>query len=151
MGRNSIETVMGIAVLFMAAMFLYLASNTAQVAKVTGYEVSARFFKVGGLSEGSDVRISGIKIGSVTDNRLDPKTFDAVVTLSIRSDIKLPEDTVAAIASSGLLGDKYVQLVPGQKTTFLNPGGAIAQTKDYRSLEDQVGEIIFLATGGNSK
>jgi phospholipid/cholesterol/gamma-HCH transport system substrate-binding protein len=134
-----------------AALFVYYASNTAQVSKVTGYELTARFFKVGGLAEGSDVRISGIKIGSVIDNRLDPVTFDAVVTMSIRTDIKLPTDTVAAIASSGMLGDKYLQLLPGTEPTILAAGANIAQTKDFRSLEDQVGEIIFLATGGDGK
>jgi len=151
MGRNAIETVMGGAVLVVAAMFVYFASNTAQVSKVTGYELSARFFKVGGLTSGSDVRISGIKIGSVTDSSLDPETFDAVVTLSIRSDIKLPTDTVAAIASSGMLGDKYLQLIPGNEKTVLEVGSEILKTKDYRSLEDQVGEIIFLATGGDGE
>jgi len=151
MGRSAIETLMGGAVLLVAALFVYFVSNTAQVSKVTGYELTARFFKVGGLAEGSDVRISGIKIGSVVDNRLDPVTFDAVVTMSIRTDIQLPTDTVAAIASSGMLGDKYLQLLPGNEPTMLAVGDNIAQTKDFRSLEDQVGEIIFLATGGDGK
>ena len=151
MGRNAFETVMGVGVLLVAGMFVYFTSNTASVAKITGYELNARFFKVGGLVKGSDVRISGIKIGSITDSRLDPVTFDAVVTLSIRSDIKLPTDTAAAIASSGMLGDKYLQLLPGHAKTFLAAGADIGETKDYRSLEDQVGEIIFLATGGDGE
>ena len=148
MGRNAIETVMGAAVLVVAAMFVYFAYNTAQIKAVTGYEVTARFFKVGGLSKGSDVRISGIKVGTVTDSRLDPVTFDAVVTMSITPEVKLPSDTVATIASSGMLGDKYIMLVPGHAEDRLAGGAAIADTRDYRSLEDQVGEIIFLATGG---
>ncbi|MBL4747970.1 MAG: outer membrane lipid asymmetry maintenance protein MlaD [Magnetovibrio sp.] len=151
MGRNAFETVMGAAVLLVAGIFIYFASNTAQITKITGYELRARFLKVGGLAKGADVRISGIKIGSVSDNSLDLKTYDAVVTLSIRPDIQLPTDTVAAIASSGMLGDKYLQIVPGKDKTFLKAGSFITQTKDYRSLEDQVGEIIFLATGGNGQ
>jgi len=149
MGRNAIETVMGAAVLLVAAVFVYFAYNTAQIKAVTGYEVSARFFKVGGLSKGSDVRISGIKVGTVMSNVLDPVTFDAVVNMSIRPDIKLPADTVATISSSGLLGDKYVMLMPGQADETLTEGSEIANTKDFKSLEDQVGEIIFLATGGD--
>ena len=148
MGRNAIETVMGAAVLVVAAMFVYFAYNTAQIKAVTGYEVTARFFKVGGLAKGSDVRISGIKVGTVTDSRLDPVTFDAVVTLSISADVQLPTDTAATIASSGMLGDKYIMLVPGSAAEMLQPGATVADTRDYRSLEDQVGEIIFLATGG---
>jgi len=149
MGRNAIETVMGAAVLLVAAVFVYFAYNTAQIKAVSGYEVSARFFKIGGLGKGSDVRISGIKVGTVVSNRLDPVTYDAVVTMSIRPDIKLPTDTAATIASSGMLGDKYVMLVPGQAQDQLAVGDVITNTKDFRSLEDQVGEIIFLATGGD--
>jgi len=151
MGRNAIETVMGAAVLLVAAVFVYFAYNTAQIKAVTGYEVTARFFKIGGLGKGSDVRISGIKVGTVVSNTLDPVTFDAVVTMSIRPDIKLSTDTVATIASSGMLGDKYVMLLPGEGTEQLAVGGEITKTKDFRSLEDQVGEIIFLATGGDEE
>jgi len=151
MGRNAVETVMGAAVLLVAGVFVYFAYNTAQIKSVTGYELSARFFKIGGLGKGSDVRISGIKIGTVLENRLDPVTFDAVVVMSIRADVKLPTDTVASIASSGMLGDKYIQLVPGTQTATLDAGATLTKTKDYRSLEDQVGEIIFLATGGSSQ
>ena len=140
---------MGAAVLLVAAVFVYFAYNTAQIKAVTGYEVTARFFKIGGLGKGSDVRISGIKIGTVVSNTLDPVTFDAIVTMSIRPDIKLSTDTVATIASSGMLGDKYVMLLPGEGKEQLAVGGVITKTKDFRSLEDQVGEIIFLATGGD--
>ena len=149
MGRNAIETVMGAAVLLVAAVFVYFAYNTAQIKAVTGYEVSARFFKIGGLGKGSDVRISGIKVGTVISNTLDPVTFDAIVTMSLRPDIKLSTDTVATIASSGMLGDKYVMLLPDEGKEQLAVGGVITKTKDFRSLEDQVGEIIFLATGGD--
>lgn len=148
MGRNAIETVMGAVVLLVAGMFVFFAYNTAQVRAVNGYAVNASFYKVGGLSTGSDVRINGIKVGTVTARRLDPETYDAVVEMSITSDVKLPSDTVAAIGSEGILGGMYVRLQPGQDETFIEAGGSIAKTKDFRSLEDQVGEIIFLATGG---
>ena len=151
MGRNVIETIMGAAVLLVAGFFVYFAYNTAQIKAVSGYELNARFYKIGGLGKGSDVRISGIKVGTVLENRLDPVSFDAVVVMSIRPDVKLPADTVASIASSGMLGDKYIQLVPGSDATILEAGSDITKTKDYRSLEDQVGEIIFLATGGDDK
>ena len=148
MGRSLVETVMGAVVLLVAGLFVALAYNTAQIRAVSGYEISASFYKIGGLAKGSDVRISGIKVGTVLDHRLDPKTFDAVVTMSIADNVKLPTDTVATIASEGLLGGKYVRLEPGTATDRLAAGGAIAKTRDFRSLEDQVGEIIFLATGG---
>jgi phospholipid/cholesterol/gamma-HCH transport system substrate-binding protein len=151
MGRNAIETVLGAVVLVVAGMFVYFAYTTAEVQAIRGYEVSAAFYKIGGLNKGSDVRVSGIKVGTVSEQGLDPDTFDAVVKMSISSDVKLPTDTVASIASEGMLGGKYVRLEPGVAKTYIEAGGAITKTKDFRSLEDQVGEIIFLATGGNDK
>jgi phospholipid/cholesterol/gamma-HCH transport system substrate-binding protein len=149
MGRNAIETVMGAVVLMVAGMFLYSAYSSAEVKSVSGYEVSASFYKIGGLNKGGDVRISGIMVGTVTEQGLDPDTFDAVVKMSISPDVKLPVDTVASIASEGMLGGKYVRLEPGNEKTYIKEGGLITKTKDFRSLEDQVGEIIFLATGGS--
>ena len=149
MGRNAIETVMGAAVLGVAALFVYFAYTTAQIKAVTGYEIEAIFYKVGGLTKGSDVRVSGIKVGTVLDRTLDPDTFEAVVRMSIKPEVQLPADTVAVIAGDGMLGDKYVRLEPGVAKDHIAAGGMITKTKDFRSLEDQVGEIIFLATGGN--
>ncbi len=148
MRRNAIETVMGAVVLLVAGGFVFFAYDMAQVKAVEGYEVTALFYKIGGLNEGSDVRISGIKVGTVIDHRLDSESFDARVRMSITREVKLSVDTVASIASEGLLGGKYVRLEPGTEKSFLKDGGTITKTKDFRSLEDQVGEIIFLATGG---
>jgi len=149
MGKNAIETVMGAVVLMVAGMFLFFAYSSAEVKSVRGYEVSAAFYKIGGLNKGGDVRISGIMVGTVTEQGLDPDTFDAVIKMSISPNVKLPVDTVASIASEGMLGGKYVRLEPGNAKTYIEEGGAITKTKDFRSLEDQVGEIIFLATGGS--
>ena len=148
MRRNAIETVMGAVVLLVAGVFVFFAYDMAQVKAVEGYEVTALFYKIGGLNEGSDVRISGIKVGTVIDHNLDPESYDARVRMTITREVKLPVDTVASIASEGLLGGKYVRLEPGTDKSYINDGGTITKTKDFRSLEDQVGEIIFLATGG---
>lgn len=150
MGKSLLETVMGLVVLIVAMGFLFTAVKTAQISAVEGYEVEAAFLKIGGLQKGSDVRMNGIKIGTVQDSRLDPVSYDAVVSMSIRPDLKLPADTVASIVSGGLIGGKYVRLEPGaDRENFVAPGGRIEMTKDFKSLEDQVGEIIFLATGGD--
>ena len=148
MRRNAIETVMGAVVLLVAGVFVFFAYDMAQVKAVEGYEVTALFYKIGGLNEGSDVRISGIKVGTVIDHNLDPESYDAQVRMTITREVKLPLDTVASIASEGLLGGKYVRLEPGTDKSYIKDGGTITKTKDFRSLEDQVGEIIFLATGG---
>ena len=151
MRRNAVETVLGAVVLLVAGMFVYFAYNTAQVKTIDGYNIKASFFKIGGLTTGSDVRINGIKVGTVTNARLDLETFDAVIEMSIKPDIKLPTDTIAAIGSEGIVGGKYVRITPGSAKETISENGSISETKDFRSLEDQVGEIIFLATGGSDK
>jgi len=82
---------------------------------------------------------------------LDLNTYDAVVTMSIDNTVKIPDDTVASIGSLGILGGKYLRLQPGASKTVIAAGGTITNIKDFRSLEDQVGEIIFLATGGSGQ
>lgn len=146
MTRNLIETVMGMVVIAVAALFVYIAYGTAEIRTLPGYQISAAFFKIGGLNAGSDVRIAGVKVGTVVERRLDPASFDAIVVMTIANEIKLPEDTVAAIGSEGLLGGKYVRLEPGTAATALAPGARVRETRSFKSLEDQVGEIIFLAT-----
>ena len=149
MKRNAVETLLGAVVLLVASIFVYFAYNTAQVKVVSGYHIEARFFKIGGLKTGSDVRVNGIKVGTVSKVFLDSKTFDAVIQMSIKPGIMLPTDTVASIGSEGIVGGKYVRIIPGVVKNIIPENGSITQTRDYRSLEDQVGEIIFLATSGS--
>lgn len=151
MKRNPIETVLGAVVLVVAAMFLVFAYSIADLKKVTGYEIKATFLKVGGLERGSDVRISGVDVGIVTGQTLNPETFQAQVVMSIEPTVKLPTDTEASIVSDGLLGGKYVNLVPGRATDRIAAGGVIGKTRDYQSLEDLVGQIIFLATNSGDQ
>ena len=146
MKRNPIETLLGAVVLLIAGMFLAFAYTTADIQAITGYSVTAKFLKVGGLETGSDVRISGIRVGTVTSQALDPATFQATVTMSISGALKLPQDSEAAIVSDGLLGGKYVSVIPGKAVQTLTDGGMIPKTRDFQSVEDLVGEIIFLAT-----
>jgi phospholipid/cholesterol/gamma-HCH transport system substrate-binding protein len=146
MSRNVIETVMGAVVLVIAALFLFFAYSTSQVHAGRGYEVSAKFERVDGIREGGDVRMSGIKVGTIVSEALDPKTFMAIVKMSIDPSIKLPKDTEAQIVSSGLLGDKYMSLVPGTEDETIPPGGQIALTRPGFSLESILGQVIFSVT-----
>jgi phospholipid/cholesterol/gamma-HCH transport system substrate-binding protein len=147
MSRNVIETVMGAVVLVIAAVFLFFAYSTSQVRAVSGYSLTAKFDRIEGIREGGDVRISGIKVGSIVSQTLDPQTFLAIVKVSINPNIKLPDDTVAEILSSGLLGDKYLALVPGSSDKDLQAGGEIKFTQSPVSLEDLIGKYIFSAGG----
>ena len=100
------------------------------------------------LANGSDVRMSGIKIGSVVAQSLDPQTYRAIVRLSVDSAIKLPEDTTARIQSDGLLGNTYMVLEPGGAEEMIPPGGKIRYTQSSVSLENLIGKLIFSAPAG---
>src|SRR5215468_2224593 len=148
MTGNMIETVMGAVVLVVAALFLFFAYSTSQVRAVQGYQVTAQFDSVAGIRDGSDVRIAGVKVGSIVSETLDPKTFLADVRMSIDPAYKLPDDTVAEIVSNGLLGDQYMSLVPGGEEKMIPPGGQIKFTQSPVSLEHLIGQMIFSAPAG---
>jgi len=147
MRGNLLESVMGAVVLVVAALFLFFAYNTSQLRAVPGYQLIADFERIDGVREGGDVRVSGIKIGSIVSQTLDPKTFLARLTVSIDPAYKFPDDTVAEIVSAGLLGDKYLSLVPGGSDTMLPPGGQIKYTQSSVTLENLIGQMIFSNTG----
>jgi phospholipid/cholesterol/gamma-HCH transport system substrate-binding protein len=144
MRRRVLESAIGAAVLVIAVWFLIFAYRSGDLSPAAGYAISAKFNSVGGLAPGNDVRIGGVKIGSITEQRIDPADFRALVTFSVRHDLKLPEDSVAAITSDGLLGGKYLRIEPGQSKTPLGPGATMKQTRDALSLEDLLGKAIFL-------
>ena len=151
MRGNVIEIVMGAVVIIVAALFLVFAYQTSQLRSVTGYQVTADFARVDGIRQGSDVRISGIKIGSVVAEELDPKSFLANVRMSIDPSVKLPDDTVAEIISAGLLGDKYMSLVPGGSDKVIPPGGKVTYTQSSVSLENLIGQMMFSAPGAKKE
>jgi len=146
MTRNIIETVLGAVVLTVAGLFLVFAYSTTDIRPVTGYTVTARFNAVDGLTVGSDVRVGGVKVGGVVAQSVDMAEFRAVVRMTIRSDIRLPDDSVATVSSEGLLGGKYIRIDPGASATMLADNGEFANTRDIVSLEEMLGKVIFLVT-----
>jgi phospholipid/cholesterol/gamma-HCH transport system substrate-binding protein len=110
----------------------------------------ASFDHIDGLNVGGDVRIAGVKVGSVVAERIDPKTFQAVVTLNVRDGIDLPKDTAAEITSESLLGGKYINLSPGGDEQVLKPGQDITITQSSVSLEQLLGKFIFSVTTLNN-
>lgn len=143
MGRNLIETLMGALVLLIAGLFLAFAYSATQVRTSGGYEVIARFERVDGLNRGADVKMSGIKIGTVVEQRLDPERFLAVVRMNIDPAIKLPTDSVAQVASEGLLGGYFVALVPGGEDKTIPSGGEIKFTQAPVNLVQLLGKFMF--------
>ena len=147
MRRNLIETVMGAVVLVVAALFIVFAYSKAEIGTVDGYTIKAKFDRVDGIRPGTDVRMSGIKVGTVTSSELDPKTYLAVVRMSIRTKVKIPEDTSIAVSADGLLGDKFLALSPGGAEDMLPAGGEIMTTQGSIDLMNIIGQLIFSQTG----
>ena len=147
MGKNLIETLMGTVVIAVAAIFMLFAYSKADIGAISGYTVKAKFDRIDGIDVGGDVRLSGIKVGTVIEEILDPDTYFAVVTLSIDNSIKLPTDTSSACTSSGLLGNKYLNLSPGADDTMIPEGGEIESTQGCIDLFALLGQMIFSQTG----
>ncbi|MEM8791427.1 MAG: outer membrane lipid asymmetry maintenance protein MlaD [Pseudomonadota bacterium] len=142
MASNTVEALIGGVVLAAAGGFLVYAANTANISAAGGYELTAEFRKAEGISQGGDVRIGGVKVGSITAMDLDPQTYKAVVRLSINNGIQIPDDSDVKITSSSLLGDSYLAIQPGGSEFMLEPGDAIEFTQDSVNLLDMVGRFI---------
>jgi phospholipid/cholesterol/gamma-HCH transport system substrate-binding protein len=149
MQRNIFETVLGAVVLVVAAGFLLFFYKTTDIKPTSGYELTAAFNKIDGLTTGSPVRISGVKVGQVMGFKLDPKNYTAIVTLNIENDIKLPKDTVAVVASAGLLDGKFLTLEAGSDEEMLAPGERIEFTQSTPGLEQLLGQVIFSMNKNN--
>ena len=147
MQRNTLETVLGAVVLVVAGLFVFTAYQKGEVKVEDGYNVQAKFDNITGISVGSDVRIGGIKVGVVTGLDLNEETYQAVANMNVRHSTKLPEDSTAAVMSSGLLGDKFVQLTPGAMDDMLADGGEIEFTQSSVSLEELIGKYVFSGGG----
>jgi phospholipid/cholesterol/gamma-HCH transport system substrate-binding protein len=143
MHRNAIETIMGGVVLLVAVTFLIFAYTSSDTGRVSGYLVTAKFNSVSGIGPGSDVRLSGIKVGSVVNTSLDPQDYTAIVSLSIANSVQLPTDSSARIISDGLLGGNYLDLQPGADDTMIAAGGQIPVTQDPINIVDLLGRFVF--------
>ena len=143
MNGNLVETLIGAVVLVVAGAFLYFAFSRADVGGVDGYTVIAKFDKVDGINVGSDVLLGGIKIGTVSDQKLDLKNYLAVLSLTLREEVKLPTDSSIKIASSGLLGENYLAIEPGADEEFLKNGDEIEHTQGAINLTDLIGKAIY--------
>ncbi len=149
MKRNVLETTLAAMVLLVAGVFLVFAQNVGNVAPVQGWELKAKFNSVDGLGIGNDVRIGGVKVGTVVGLQIDQQDYRALVKMQIIKELKLPYDTLAAVVSEGVLGGKYIALVPGKGKLSDRNGLFLKNTKDVEPVETTVGKEIFgLGVGG---
>ena len=146
MGKNLAETLLGAVVLVGAVIFLTFAYSKSDLKTFEGYAVIAKFDRIDGLVEGSDVKMSGIKIGSVVAQELDTQTYLANLTMNVKKSVRLPQDSSIRVASNGLLGEKYLSITPGGEDKMIKPGGEITHTQGSVDLLSLVGRMIFSQT-----
>ena len=150
MQRNMLETVMGAIVLLTAVVFVSLSYEAANIRGTDGYELEAEFGATGGLSVGDEVRISGIKVGRISRQELDPVTYAARIVMSLDERIRIPADSSARITAASLLGGNYLELIPGADEDMMQPGEVIYDTRDPVSLTDLLGKAVFSAANDPS-
>jgi phospholipid/cholesterol/gamma-HCH transport system substrate-binding protein len=142
---NAVETVTGAVVILLAGGFLGYAVAHSGRSVGSGYPLHATFDSIDGLGVGSDVKMAGVKVGSVVATGIDPKTYQAAVTFTVDNRIELPKDSSAAVISEGLLGGKYLQLQPGGDTADIPAGGRITITQSSVNIEELLGKFVFSA------
>jgi phospholipid/cholesterol/gamma-HCH transport system substrate-binding protein len=144
MKDSAVETAIGAIVIAIAAAFLFFVYNTTDRASArSGYHVIAEFDNVGAVNVGTDVRLAGIKVGSVVAQELDPQTFQARVTMMIDPKLKLTDDTTAKVSSEGILGQPFISLEPGGSETVIADGGEIQFTQGAIDIWKLVSEAMF--------
>jgi phospholipid/cholesterol/gamma-HCH transport system substrate-binding protein len=148
--NNTVETIIGAIVVAVAAAFLYFTYTSTSAGSLSGYEITARMPRVDGLATGTDVRLSGIKVGAVNALTLDPKTYLVTVHMNIRSDVQVPEDSSLLVTSSGLLGGSYLSISPGGSDKMIQAGGAISNVQGSVDLMGLVGRFIGNGSGQNN-
>jgi phospholipid/cholesterol/gamma-HCH transport system substrate-binding protein len=151
MSGNLVESMIGAVVLLVAGAFLAFAYTSSGAQAIHGYELIAKFDRIDGLSPGNDVKLSGIKIGTIIEQSLDPDTFFAVVRMEIDSAIRLPDDSSAKITSEGLLGGNYLALEPGGSDELLEAGDEIYITQGSVDLLGLISQAVFSISNSNSK
>lgn len=141
--ENMVEALVGLLVVMVAAWFIFMAwQRTGGGSGASAIHVTALFPNVAGIDNGADVRIAGMKVGSVVSQSLDPASYQAKLTLALDRDVKVPADSSAAVTSEGILGRSYIALIPGGDQTPLKSGDTITDTQGSIDLMGMVGQFI---------
>lgn len=145
MTSKKIETLVGIFVLTGLLGLSYLSFNLGglQLWSKHTYSLQARFLSIGNLNEGAAVKIAGVDVGMVTSIELDKDEFVALVTMDLEPTLALDDDTIASIKSSGLIGDKFIELIPGGSGIPLEAGDVVVDTESAVDIEGLISRFAF--------
>ena len=147
MSNNIVETVIGAVVIAIAAIFLIFAYRTADIAPSSGYKLTAKFEKIDGVAVGADVRMSGIKIGSVISTELEQPSYLALVHMNVANEVEVPADSAIRVLTDGLLGDTFLSVDPRGDDAMLKAGESFRFAQGSVNLIDLVGQAIYSSSG----
>ncbi len=151
MKNSTVETLIGTAVVAIAAAFFIYAYQASERGGTAGsYRISAEFDNAEGVSIGTDVRVAGVKVGSVVDFTLNPENFQANVKMELDPKVQLTEDASAKVTAEGLLGSKFISLEQGGAETMLAEGGVISNTQGAVDIWSLISQAMFENKGGAS-
>ncbi|KIC51072.1 outer membrane lipid asymmetry maintenance protein MlaD [Tateyamaria sp. ANG-S1] len=150
MAENTTEVLVGGVVLAAAIGFAVYGAQVAGLGSSGGasYPLTASFRSLEGVNVGTDVRLAGVKIGTVTDVALNPETFRADTVVSVRSNTQIPDDSAIVISSEGLLGGNFVEIVPGGSPFYFEEGDEITDTQGSVSL---ISLLLKFVSGGEGE
>lgn len=140
---RTLETIVGLFVLFISIFFFWYAYQKSGWVKTDGLVLTAQFDRADGLTEGTDVKISGVRVGKVISVSVNPENFMGVVTFYISGGLKIPKDSSAAVHSDGLLGSRYLAVIPGGEEENLDNGDAIENTTAAINIESLISSFLF--------
>lgn len=144
MKTNLVETAVGAVVILIAAAFFTFAYTTSGIGRGSGgTTLTAEFDNAAGINVGSDVRMSGVKIGAVVGQSLNTENFQAVVILSVDPALQLPDDSTVKITSEGLLGSNFIAIEPGGSETKLKSGDRLMFTQGAVDIWSLVSQYMF--------
>ncbi len=146
MKRTTLDLWVGIFVAIGFAALVFLALKVGNLSGSNfeeAYTLKAKFDNIGGLKVRGAVKTAGVVVGRVSEIHCDPKTYEAVVTLTMDGRYRFPKDTIAAIYTSGLLGEQYVGMDAGGDEKLLNPGDTVFKTQSAVVLEKMIGQFMF--------
>ena len=145
MKKSSVEIAVGVFVVIGIVCVGYLTIRLGKMELMGDnfYTLSARFQSVSGLKAGAQVEMAGVQVGQVESVDLDPAEQVAIVKLKIEKDVHLADDVIASVKTSGLIGDKFVNLSPGGSDDILNPGDTITETESALDLEELISKYVF--------
>ena len=140
---RTFETVVGLFVLIVAVFFFCYVYQKSGWVKSDGIVLTAHFDRADGLTEGTDVKISGVRVGKVLSTSVDPDNFMGVVKFYVSSKIKLPKDSSASVLSDGLFGGKYLAVIPGGDDENLKDGDSIENATSAVNIESLISSFLF--------